>query len=153
MLVRVPRRPPSIRFVFKSSQPYTTVFSREKYREIDHKAFEEMKTVLRYILRPGTSGEYGFGNRNDGYVSVKQLVSFFLYYDAYLLIVGIQLNHPEFQSLDIAKLQYIVSKDKKHRFDLEFDPTKGADSYWLRAKQWNVRCCTYIGPEVIFTPL
>ena len=78
MLVRVPRRPPSIRFVFKSSQPYTTVFSREKYREIDHKAFEEMKTVLRYILRPGTSGEYGFGNRNDGYVSVKQLVSFFL---------------------------------------------------------------------------
>lgn len=150
MLIRIPRRPPSIRYAFKSRQPYTTVFSPKKYRQIDHKAFEDMKTVLLYILRPGTSGEYGFGNRDDGYVSVKQLVSFSVHY-AYFLTVGIQLNHPEFKSLDIIKLQYIVNTDKKHRFDLEFDPTKGADSYWLRAKQWNVRYCLYVRAEAIFT--
>lgn len=35
-----------------------------------------MKTTLLYVLRSGTSRELGFGDRDDGYVSVNRLVSF-----------------------------------------------------------------------------
>jgi RNA:NAD 2'-phosphotransferase (TPT1/KptA family) len=63
----------------------------------------------------------------------------------------IQLNHPEFQSLDIHQLQSIVATDKKYRFDLEFDPTKGNDLYWIRAKQWNVCLLFECRLKIFFT--
>lgn len=36
------------------------------------------------------------------------------------------------------RLQNIVANDRKHRFALEFDPKKGDDTWWIRAKQWDV---------------
>jgi len=54
-----------------------------------------------------------------------------------------QLSHPEFQFLDMDRLQDIVANDRKHRFTLEFDPKKGDDTWWIKAKQWDV-CGTYL---------
>ena len=58
----------------KYVQPYSTIFSTPK-RQIDAQAFRNMKTTLLYVLRSHAGREHGFRNRDDGYVSVKQLVS------------------------------------------------------------------------------
>ena len=65
------------KYAFQSSQPYSTIFSPPKRRSIDYKAFENLKTTMLYVLRSAVGKEHGFGNRDDGYVSVKRLVSAF----------------------------------------------------------------------------
>jgi hypothetical protein len=60
--------------VFQSTRPYSTIFSSPR-RRIDVAAFDNMKATLLYVLHSEAGREHGFGNRDDGYVSVKRLVS------------------------------------------------------------------------------
>ena len=76
LLARTLERPPYILYRKYAFQAYSTIFSVSTRRPVDHKAFEDLKTTLLYVLHPFTSKEYGFGYRDDGYVSVKRLVSF-----------------------------------------------------------------------------
>ena len=49
----------------------------------------------------------------------------------------------------MVQLQEIVANDPKYRFHLIFDPTRGGESWWIRAKLWDV-CDLYTSEDFIF---
>jgi RNA:NAD 2'-phosphotransferase (TPT1/KptA family) len=77
LLGRIPQRPCILyqKYDFQRTYPYSTIFSPPKRRQIDYKALEKLKKTLLYVLRTAAGREHGFGNTDDGYISVKRLVS------------------------------------------------------------------------------
>ncbi|KIY52983.1 hypothetical protein FISHEDRAFT_34389 [Fistulina hepatica ATCC 64428] len=81
----------------------------------------QLSKTLSWILRHGAKSE-GLAMRQDGYVKVSDLL---------------ENKRVKSQALTFEKLQTIVSKDKKVRFDLVFRPeTEGAAAiWWIKARQ------------------
>ncbi|KDR67701.1 hypothetical protein GALMADRAFT_257980 [Galerina marginata CBS 339.88] len=89
-------------------------------RRRDRDAQTQLFDTLLFLLRSGAARDYGLGTRHDGYLSVRNL-----------------LNYPLFRSMDMLQLQEIVEKDPKYRFQLLFDPSRGDEAWWLRARLWD----------------
>lgn len=45
--------------------------------------------------------------------------------------------------MNMPTLQNIIDNDIKHRFILNYDPTKGDDCWWIRFKRWDV-CANHL---------
>ena len=50
--------------------------------------------------------------------------------------------------MDLLDLQNLIEADAKYRFELRFDPSKGEEAWWVRAKLWDVRSLLLLSVNV-----
>lgn len=101
---------------------------------------EGQRDLLLYLLRPHVAKERMLDQREDTFVSVKDLVSVAssVIHKHSSCNACLKLNHPEFRHLDIGALQELADRDKNHNLIIKYDANDGQDHWWVRSKAWNV---------------
>ncbi|PPQ86601.1 hypothetical protein CVT26_014947 [Gymnopilus dilepis] len=54
-----------------------------------------------------------------------------------------------FRHMDLLDLQSLIEADGKYRFELRFDPSKGEEAWWIRAKLWDEKKYTLVPCRLI----
>ncbi|KIM44764.1 hypothetical protein M413DRAFT_442722 [Hebeloma cylindrosporum] len=108
---------------------HSTVYTAAWPRVIEKEMYGELIDTLTFLLRRAVGREHGLRNRDDDYLSVKEL-----------------LNHPQYRWMNMSTLQNIIDNDIKHRFILNYDPMRGDDCWWIRFKRWDEK-------HFVFKPL